>query len=330
VTPHWFSFIAVAVIVAGIVIAWRGRFLAAGTMIITNIVVHALVAFGPSYRVVGPGVVYRQSVVQWDLGIHPDELAAGDPWAFMQLVTHMFVHADVLHLLGNLIVLLAFALPFEERIKARLFTLLYLGTGLIGAIIQLVPLWGVSTLMIGASGAVFGIIGAFAGSYPNLVVPLPLPLGFILIWVRMRVILAALVFGAMQVLLQYVSNYVPGDNTAYLAHLGGLAGGLVLARVVVRPALRRGGREAPEGTAAGVAYGLAATLDLAALERFAVDDDGRRALAQMRANVDEPDVFEAWLERFLRAARSPDGAPLALRKGELVSTRDERFDVRKR
>lgn len=334
-TPHIYSFVALGVILVTIVMAWRGRFLAAGSMIIGNIVVHALAAFGPAYQVTGAFGVRRVEVVKWDLGLHPDALAAADPWAFVQLLTHMFVHADILHLIGNLIILLAFALPFEERITPRLFTILYLLTGLVGALVQLIPMWGDTTLLIGASGAVFGIIGAFAGAYPNLVVPLPLPLGFFMIFVRMRVIIAAMVFAAQQVIFQALSSYNPGDNTAYFAHLGGLVGGLVLAQVLVRNPMRttRTGHVQP-GSGPGAPGPVRPhwhALDLDAMGRFATTPEARRALDQMRRNEDEPVVFEAWLERFLLTARSPDtGAGVALRKGELVSSRGERFDVRRK
>lgn len=255
-----------------------------------------------------------RSVIRDDLGLHGDLVAQADPLAALQLVTHMFVHADFFHILGNMIILLAFALPFEERVGPRAFTWMYLLSGLVAAFAQMGTAWGEAILMVGASGAVFGIIGAFAGAYPNLVLPLPIPIG-IIIFVRMRVIIAAGIAAVMQVVMVSISSAF--DNTAYFAHLGGLVAGLVIAWTYVR--------------SRGAGHATPIRLDIDAMAPFAGDAEGIRALDHMRMSRDEPEVFEAWLQRFLRSARSPStGAPVALRKGELVSTRGERYDVRVR
>lgn len=305
-----------AIILIALVLGWTGRFLAAGSIIVANILVHFLASIGVE-RVPTAFGIREVSYIRMELSLDGQALAGFEPIALVQMLGHMFVHADIFHLLGNLIVLLAFALPFEERIGNRAFIVLYLLSGVGAAFAQAATGWGEPGRMLGASGAVFGIIGAFAAAYPRLVLPLPLPLFIIMIFVRMRVMVAAIVFSVVQVVSQYLSSYNPGDNTAYAAHIGGLAAGLVLSFTYVRTIRERG-----EGPAD-------AALDLAALERFAVDARGREALAHMRTARQEHDVFEVWLERFLDAARSPDsGAPLALRRGHLVSTRGERFDVR--
>ena len=214
------SLIAVAVILAAIGVGWSRRFLAAGALAIANVFVLMLSAFGPQ---AGAGL----SVIQVELGLWSPNLAHDPALGALQLLTSMFVHADFLHLLGNLIILLAFALPFEERIGHRRFLLVYLLSGLIGSLVQVAASYQEPALLMGASGAVAGVIGAFAASYPNLVVPLPLPLLFIMLFVRMRVWVAAIAFLALQLVLMSLSANVPGDNTAYFAHLGGLAGGIL-------------------------------------------------------------------------------------------------------
>lgn len=322
------SLLALGVIAASLGAAFTKRFPATGALMVGNIGVHIIRSFSPEVAVCrggsvcGPGatlpdVIAVRPVVTQELGLHPEMLAGGEPLAFLQLLTHMFVHADFFHLLGNLIVLLAFALPFEERIGHRAFLGVYLLSGFVAAFAQLAPGWGDPVLMIGASGAVFGIIGAFAGSYPNLVVPLPLPLGFIMVFVRMRVIVGAAIFGVQQVLLQYLSAYNTGDNTAYFAHLGGLVAGVVLGVTYVRS------RRAVVGQKSRV------VLDIRNLSPFVQDDGTRRAYGHLQVSTDEPEVFEAWLERFFVSARCPVcGGAVAPRKHEVVCTHGHRFDMR--
>ena len=285
------SYLALAVIAASIAVAWSRRFLASGALVIANVIVFVMTDFGPHIQGIVDGRVVSQSVLRLELSLWADNLYGAEPIAALQLLTSMFVHADFMHLLGNLIVLLAFALPFEERVGHRTFLVLYLLSGLVGALAQVGTNWGDTMLMMGASGAVFGVIGAFTAMYPRQVVVVPLPIG-IMFFVRMKVITGAIVFAAMQFLLLFVSSQ---SNVAYMAHLGGLAGGLVLANAVVKI---RGRPEEPKQRNAQVSFDD--------LRPYAVDAATRKALAYMEESRDEPAIFQAWWERFWKGARDPD------------------------
>jgi len=293
------ALLAVAVMAAGVGLAWSRRFIATGSLAIANVLVFFLTTARPT--------------LQLELGLWTPNLA-GDPMlAALQLFTSMFVHEGLWHLFGNMIVLLAFALPFEERIGHRLFLVIYLLSGLAAGVVQALVHPGPALLM-GASGAIFGVIGAFAISYPNLVVPLPLPVIFIMLFVRMRVWVAALVFGALTLVSAGIND--PTDTTAYAAHLGGLGAGILLGLLLVRgrvPAQRR-----------------SVAVDLGALTPFARDAGTTQALAQMRTNHDEPQIFQAWLDRFFRTATCPTCGHKVMPRhhGEIVCTQGHRFDVR--
>jgi membrane associated rhomboid family serine protease len=320
------SILALAVIVAVLYISISKRFLATGALVIGNFVIHLINVFSGQVAVCRdvaqcfPGdeaFLGVRTTVQNELGLHGELLAAGDPMGFLQLLTSMFIHADFLHLLGNVIVLLAFALPFEERIGHRAFLGIYLLSGGLAALAELAPVWGQPILLIGASGAVFGIIGAFAASYPNLVLPLPLPLLYIMVFVRMRVILAAGLMAAQQILFQWMSQYTP-SNTAYLAHIGGLVAGILLGTTYVRGKRREAAKPAAQST-----------LDLSKLRQFAGSIGAQNALAQLGTCLDDPQLAQIWGEKFLEHANCPgSGGPIKIENGFVICPDGSRVDVR--
>ncbi len=313
------SLVALAIIVGSIAVAWSRRFLAAGSLLIANILVFALTFLGPKtgYPCIRFGVPDTCTIptIHAELGLNSVLLRSGDPQGVLQFLSSMFVHADFFHLLGNVIVLLVFALPFEERIGHRRFLLIYWGTGLVGAGAQLAPFWNQDMLLMGASAAIFGIIGAFAASYPNLIVPVPVPVLIIMIFIRMRVWVGGVILGGLQFL--YLGLASPFDNTAYLAHIGGLVAGVFVAMVYLRS--RRGEEVAKR-----------VFIDFGALDRFAPDDSTRSALKHMQENRDEPTIFQAWMERFFKSARCPECShPVMPRaNGSVVCTHSHTFDVR--
>jgi membrane associated rhomboid family serine protease len=139
-------------------------------------------------------------------------------------LTSMFLHGSLLHLAGNLLYLWIFGVPIEELLGHARFALFYLACGLVAALAHVAsdPDSYVSTL--GASGAISGLLGAYAVSYPG---------GRLrLLWPRVRV--PALLFLALWVALQVGSGLAAGDRAdasiAWWAHVGGFAAGAILVR----------------------------------------------------------------------------------------------------
>jgi membrane associated rhomboid family serine protease len=134
------------------------------------------------------------------------------PWTW---VTYLFVHAGLLHLLGNMLALYVFGTPVESRLGSRTFLLYYLFCGIGAALVSVgmdsLHLFG--GVVIGASGAVLGVAVAFAMLWPEaeiLVFPIPVP-----IRARTLVIFYAVLSLTMSVLGSQ-------DGVAHPAHLGGL------------------------------------------------------------------------------------------------------------
>jgi membrane associated rhomboid family serine protease len=181
-----------------------------GRLIIANAVVLLLLM-----------TVFTSPTLQAALRFAPGQ-ALERPWTF---VTYMFVHAGLLHLLGNMIMLFVFGPPVEHRMGSRAFLLYYLYCG-IGAAVLSLALSGVlpraAATFGGASGAVLGVGVAFALLWPDaelLVFPLPMP-------IKARTLILFLV--GLDVVL---SLMLPSDGVAHLAHVGGAAFGYLFFRL---------------------------------------------------------------------------------------------------
>ncbi|HEX2220440.1 MAG TPA: rhomboid family intramembrane serine protease [Gemmatimonadales bacterium] len=146
--------------------------------------------------------------------------ALREPWTFL---SYMFVHAGLLHLLGNMFMLWVFGTPVENRMGSRTFILYYLLCG-VGAAVFSLALSGIMNVspFVGASGAVLGVALAFAIYWPDaelIVFPLPIP-------IRARTLVALLV--GLDVFFYFLT---PGDGVAHLAHVGGVLFGYLYFRM---------------------------------------------------------------------------------------------------
>ncbi len=142
------------------------------------------------------------------------------PW---RLVTYMFFHGSVLHVAFNMLWLWWMGRPVEEQLGPRNFLVIYFGSGIGGALINLVfsPFFP-ATITIGASGAVFGMMVAFAMLFPRI----PIMLLF-LPPIQARFLVAGLI--AIDLLL-----ISAGDNVARIVHLGGALSGYVLLKLYLQ------------------------------------------------------------------------------------------------
>jgi membrane associated rhomboid family serine protease len=142
------------------------------------------------------------------------------PWTF---VTYMFVHAGLLHLLTNMLMLYVFGTAVESRMGSRNFVMYYLYCG-VGAAVFSLLLGGIMPVgaFVGASGAVLGVAVAFAYFWPEaelIVFPIPVP-------IKARTLVLGLV--ALDVI---GSRLWPNDGIAHLAHVGGALFGFFFFKV---------------------------------------------------------------------------------------------------
>ena len=151
------------------------------------------------------------------------------------LFTSMFLHGSWLHLLGNMWFLWLFGNNVEDAMGRPQFLLFYLLCGLAAALMQVVTSPDSGMPMVGASGAISGVMGAYLILYPHVRVYAMVPLGFILT----SVALPAWTMLVYWMLIQVVSGLTaiggePGGGVAFWAHVGGFIAGMVLVKLFAR------------------------------------------------------------------------------------------------
>jgi membrane associated rhomboid family serine protease len=171
-------------------------------------------------------------------GLVPSSLAhAGDPLHFaVQLaavVTSLFLHGSVWHLAGNLWFLWLFGAPLEVALGSVRFVAFYFGSGLLAGALQIAAAPTSPLPIIGASGAIAGVLGGYALCYPWARVRCLVVLVFV---VTFATVPAPLLLGTWLV-LQVAAARHGAPGVAWFAHIGGFFGGLVLA-ARVRPRAR--------------------------------------------------------------------------------------------
>jgi membrane associated rhomboid family serine protease len=158
--------------------------------------------------------------VPWDFSNH-------QPGAMTHLMTSMFMHAGWMHLLGNMWFLWIFGKAIEDLCGPIRYACFYL---LSGAAAALLYAYGSPTSdipMVGASGAISGVLGAFLLKYPKSNVR-ALTTFIVLRLVDVPAYFFLLLWIGMQLFFQLANHSREGGGVAYLAHIGGFIAGIVL------------------------------------------------------------------------------------------------------
>jgi len=184
----------------------------------------------------------RRLVVQWGAltGGWTSPQAAWDAvrgGEALRLVTALFLHADWAHLLGNLIFLLIFGLPAERAMGAWRLLLVFLAGGAVANLAAVIAIGQPDRLIIGASGAVSALIGAYLALFPGAKLGVVLPLGLFLQFVRAPAPLLIGIWALLQLLYTFIGPAF--GAVAWSAHLAGFAFGAAFALLARRGIARR-------------------------------------------------------------------------------------------
>ena len=188
-------------------------------LILINFAVYFYLAQNP--------VMDENAIAQY--AVIPAEITAGRHLG--TLITSMFLHANLLHVGGNMLFLWIFGNNVEDRLGEIKFVIIYLASGIAGSLLQIF-IDPTSTLpMLGASGAISGILAAYVLYFPRArVLTFIVPFFF--------VTLTAYIFIgywiALNGLQAFLNIGVSGGGVAFFAHIGGFVSGLILA-LLLRP-----------------------------------------------------------------------------------------------
>ena len=170
------------------------------------------------------GLGFIPAVFFGEARLHPD-MAMVPAWA--TLFTSMFLHGGWMHLISNMLYLWVFANNVEAAMGHMRFVVFYLLCGVVAALVHGAPAPGSEIPMIGASGAISGVLGAYLILHPFSRITVVIPLGFILYPARLPAGLVLVVWFGLQLISSAgVDPDEPG--VAFLAHIGGFVAGALL------------------------------------------------------------------------------------------------------
>jgi membrane associated rhomboid family serine protease len=147
----------------------------------------------------------------------------------LTLVTYQFLHVDALHLASNMLFLWVFGDNVEDAMGHLKFLAFYLLSGVVGGLAHAAIWWGSQSPLIGASGAVSGVIAAYLMLHPRVRVWV---LAFRFIPLRIAAVWVLGIWAVMQIVMAFLPQL---DPIAWWAHVGGMAAGAVLVLFLRRP-----------------------------------------------------------------------------------------------
>jgi membrane associated rhomboid family serine protease len=154
-----------------------------------------------------------------------------DPNDWWPMLTDMFMHGGWIHLISNMWFLWIFGPAMEARFGRLGFTSLYLLGGLAANVVHLVTHTTSTEPVLGASGAIAAVIGAYAVTYPSARVLTIVPIGIIPLFFRIPAVIFAFLWFGLQVLQGSLELAAPSmaGGVAWWAHIGGFAFGSLFA-----------------------------------------------------------------------------------------------------
>ncbi len=172
---------------------------------------------------------YKSGELFYSYGLIPSVLMGHDQLpldlyvlpAYLTIFSSMFMHGGFMHLIGNMLYMWIFADNIEDNLGHTKFLFFYFLAGIGAAMTQVLMDTHSQIPMVGASGAIGGVLGAYLINHPNARVLVLIPFGFFSQLIKIR----ALYVLGFWFILQFISS---GGGVAYAAHIGGFVSGMIL------------------------------------------------------------------------------------------------------
>jgi len=160
-------------------------------------------------------------------GLVPYELMQSPIQTYPNVFSAMFLHAGFLHLGGNMLYLWIFGNNIEDVLGKVRFIMFYLVCGVIAAMCHVYMDSGSRVPMVGASGAISGILGGYMVLFPKARVKTLVFLGILVTIIRIPAAILLLLWLGLQIYSSIASGNV-GGGVAWMAHIGGFVAGMIL------------------------------------------------------------------------------------------------------
>ena len=236
---------------------------------------------------------------------YSDNYLIGEParysyWVFphndfkiLTIFTHLYLHGSPMHIISNMLFLVLMGIPFEQKIGWKFFALIFFLSGFFASLfssfftLNYGDVFNLTayTISVGASGAIFGVLGAYVALYPKdkvwfpLIIIRPWP-----VWV-----IAAIYFG-FETMLTAAGT---GDHVGHFAHLGGL-----ISAVAIAPILSKFKVEKEKAIEAGI-------VDMKVLRKLAKTNKLQDIYLKIKQE-DKAEIRNVWIEEFMNMAKCPE------------------------
>lgn len=171
-------------------------------------------------------------ILNW--GLIPAQLALDSADSWLRILSSMFLHGGWFHIVSNMWILIVFGDNVEDRMGGARYLIFYLLSGACAALLQAFVYPASAVPMIGASGAIAGVLGAYLILFPRARIVSLVPIFFIFTLVE----IPALIFLGFWFISQLFSGWLAlagadMSGVAWWAHIGGFMFGLVMVRLFV-------------------------------------------------------------------------------------------------
>ena len=295
---HWSAILCIGIMIVALLIAYVRKYMMTYALIFANVIIFILTFIYTNEIIFGvgeyPGLGFRA------IYLTPEYF----PQTYT-IFTSMFIHGGFFHIFGNMFIFFFVGMAFEQRIGWKNFLIIYLLTGVVGTLTHSILNLGSMVPLIGASGAIFGIMGAFAYSYPRDEVIMPIPIGIMFI-TRVKVMYAVIIFAIMETaIVWWESTQGLQSSTAHFAHFGGLVSGFIIAALILKRKKSAGDSVSFQTTYYdSSAPPKPSKKDYSELRKLATTPELKEMLNKIEKET-VPQVRNIWLEHFLEKTICP-------------------------
>jgi len=177
--------------------------------------------------------IYSMGLLPFEITHHIDIFPPGPSLIYLTIFSSMFMHGSIVHLLGNMLFLWIFGNNVEDYLGRKNFVIFYLLCGIIAAFTQIFFNSDSIVPMVGASGAIAGVLGAYLLLYPRAKVTTVIIFGF---FIRLIKIPAVVVLG-FWIIYQFLYGIsslavrTGEGGVAWFAHIGGFISGIIIIKL---------------------------------------------------------------------------------------------------